>query len=345
MSSTYSTSLQIQLMGNGDQSGTWGSTTNTNWNLMEAAVAGAVTITMSNANYTLTVANGAADQARNMTVIATGTNSGIYQIIAPLVPKIYNIVNNTTGGYAVTVGGSTGATVSIPNGYTCFVYCDGTNFYACDTSSGGNFYVNGTLVATGTTTLSGNASVGGNLAVTGTTTLTGTATAPTQTSGDNSTKIATTAFVTSALQAAYPVGSIYMNASSSTNPATLLGFGTWSALAAGQMLLGNGGGYSAGTTGGSSTTTISLSNLPPHDHSITDPGHYHDYGTPPPANPAGGGSYAFGIDGGGTSYQTDTKTTGITKTNTTQGSGSAFSNSAMTTISPYLVVYMWARTA
>jgi hypothetical protein len=334
MSSTYSTSLQIQLMGNGDQSGTWGSTTNTNWNLMESAVAGAVTIVMANANYTLTVANGAADQARNMTVIATGTNSGIYQIIAPLVPKIYNIVNNTTGGYAVTVGGSTGATVSIPNGYTCFVYCDGTNFYACDTSSGGNFYVNGTLVATGTTTLDGN------LVVAGTTTLSGVATALTPTLGDNSTNVATTAFVqsnvTAAVEAAYPVGSVYMNVSNSTNPATLLGFGTWVALAAGQMLLGSGGGYTAGSTGGSATTTLSTANMPSHSHSVSDPGHSHTYDTRTAELVQSGGSTPCWF--GDQTVNTGTSTTGITIGNT--GSGTAFN-----TISPYLVVYMWARTA
>jgi hypothetical protein len=126
---------------------------------------------MSNANRTLTTANGAADEARNMTLIVSGSNSAVYQVIAPLVPKIYNVVNNTTGGYAITIGGATGATVSIPNGYTCFVYCDGTNFYACDTSSGGNFYVNGTLTVTGAVNFASTIPVasGG----TGATTLTG----------------------------------------------------------------------------------------------------------------------------------------------------------------------------
>ena len=50
MASTYSTSLQIQLVGNGEQSGVWGTSTNTNWNLIEQAVAGVVNITMVNAN-------------------------------------------------------------------------------------------------------------------------------------------------------------------------------------------------------------------------------------------------------------------------------------------------------
>ncbi len=65
-----------------------------------------------------------------------------------------------------------------------------------------------------------NFAVGGNL------TVTGTATGVTATFGDSTTKFATTAFVQAALAAAYPVGSIYINATNSTNPGTLLGFGT-----------------------------------------------------------------------------------------------------------------------
>ena len=174
-------------------------------------------------------------------------------------------------------------------------------------------------------------------------TLTGTPVAPTATVGTNTTQIATTAFVTSAVQAAYPVGSIYMNASNSTNPATLLGFGTWTATGQGRMLLGTDNStYTAGTTGGSATTTISSGNLPAHDHSITDPGHFHTNVVSP--NPDVNNFTGPG-DRGNLAGQTTTAVTGITKTNTTQGNGSLFSNTAMTTISPYLVVYMWVRTA
>ena len=191
MSSTYSTSLQIQEIGNGEQSGTWGTTTNNNWVLMEQAVAGVTTITMANTNYTLSVINGAPDEARSMNLIVKGTNSAIYQVVAPLAPKIYNVVNLTVGGYAITIGGSTGATVSVPNGYATFVYCDGINFYSANTTSAGAFYVNGALTASGIADV-------GNLSVSGSTALSGTATAPTVTpSTDNSTKIATTAFVQS----------------------------------------------------------------------------------------------------------------------------------------------------
>jgi hypothetical protein len=204
MASTYSTSLKIQLMGNGEDSGTWGSITNTNWNLIEQAVSGVQTITMANSNYTLTNLNGVSDEARNMVLVVQGTNSGIYQVIAPLnQPKMYVISNQTTGGYAITIGASSGSIVTIPNGVTAQVYTDGTNFYSAQTGSAGNFNVNGTLTASGVTD-TGSLTVGSTLAVTGTSTFTGAValngggTSTTPTAGDNSTKIATTAFVAAA---------------------------------------------------------------------------------------------------------------------------------------------------
>jgi hypothetical protein len=156
MASTYTTSLKIQQIGNGEQSGVWGSTTNTNWTLMEQAVAGVQTITMSNANYTLTNLNGVLDEARNMVLVITGTNSGIYQVIIPTnQSKFYVVSNQTTGGYAITIGISGGSVVSIPNGTTIQVYTDGTNTYSAQTSSAGNFLVNGNLTVTGTSNFTG----------------------------------------------------------------------------------------------------------------------------------------------------------------------------------------------
>lgn len=142
-------------MGNGEDSGVWGSISNTNWNLMEQAVAGVQTITMANANYTLTNLNGVSDEARNMVLVVNGTNSAIYQIIAPLVTKFYVVSNQTVGGYAITIGGATGSIITVPNGTTVQVYCDGTNFYSAQTSSAGNFNVNGNLTVSGNITVSG----------------------------------------------------------------------------------------------------------------------------------------------------------------------------------------------
>ena len=210
MASTYSPSLKLELIGSGDQSGTWGTTTNKNLgDLLEQAITGVESITMVNANYVLTNYNGVLDEARNAVLVVSGTNSAIRQIVAPLVEKLYVIYNNTTGGFAITIGGVSGTTVTIPNGVTAQVYCDGTNFYSSQTGSAGNFTVNGALTAsgnlavTGTSALTGNVSMAGDLAVTGATTHTGTTTfvgipsGPTAASGTNTTQLATTAFVQS----------------------------------------------------------------------------------------------------------------------------------------------------
>ena len=225
MASSYTTSLKIQEIGNGEQSGVWGSTTNTNWTLIEQAVAGVQTITMSNSNYTLTNLNGVSDEARNMVLVVQGTNSGIYQVIIPVnQPKMYVIYNNTTGGYAITIGttGVGGTLISVPNGVTAQVYTDGTNTYSAQTGSAGNFLVNGNLSVTGNQVDVGNMSVGGTFGVTGTSSLAATSfsvspTAPTPTTGDNSTKVATTAFVATA------TGSLGTMASQNANNVAITG--------------------------------------------------------------------------------------------------------------------------
>ena len=141
MPSTYSTSLKIELIADGEQSGTWGQTTNKNLGtLLEQAIVGVQSITMSDANYTLSNLNGLSDEARNAVLVVTGTNTAIRAVVAPLVPKEYTVVNNTTGGYAITIGASTGVTVTIGNGLAVSVYCDGVNgFYPSIIANGGTF--------------------------------------------------------------------------------------------------------------------------------------------------------------------------------------------------------------
>ena len=153
MSSTYSTNLKLELIGNGDQSGTWGTTTNNNLGtLIEQAIAGVQSITMSNADYTLSNYNGTSDEARNAILVVGGTNSAIRKIVAPQSQsKAYTVANNTSGGYAITIGAPTGTSVTIPSGVTAQVYTDGANFYSSQTGSAGSFTVNGTLTATGVT--------------------------------------------------------------------------------------------------------------------------------------------------------------------------------------------------
>lgn len=131
MASTPSPSLRLELIANGEQAGLWGTTTNTNLGtLLEQAICGSITIVMINANYTLTDSNYVVNEARNAAIVATGTNAAVRDIIAPLVKKLYVVKNGTTGGFDIRIRASSGLAVTIPNGATTIVYCDGTNFYA-----------------------------------------------------------------------------------------------------------------------------------------------------------------------------------------------------------------------
>ena len=163
MASTYSPSLKLTLIGDGDQSGIWGQTTNTNLGtLLEQAITGVQSITMVDANYTLTNFNGVTNEARNAVLVVTGTNNAIRDLIPPVVEKLYTIVNNTTGGFAIRVIGGSGTGVNIPNGTTQFVYCDGTNFIAASAA-----FTNGSVLSvsgggTGLSTLTANNVILGN---------------------------------------------------------------------------------------------------------------------------------------------------------------------------------------
>lgn len=137
------------------------------------------------------------------------------------------------------------------------------------------------------------------------------------------------------VQGAYPVGSIYMNASNATNPASLLGFGTWAAMGEGRVLMGagtgGGGTYAAGATGGSKDAIVVS-----HTHSITDPGHTHTYNYDATAAVRAGSN-------GDTPYTRTTQNTGSSTTGISIDSTGSSGTDA--NLQPYLVVYMWYRTA
>lgn len=200
---TFSSVLKLELPGDGQQSGTWGQTTNKNFGtLVEQAITGVQTITMVDANYTLSNLNGVSDEARNPVIIATGTNSAVRDVIAPLVTKLYWVYNNTTGGFAINFKAASGTSVSIPNGTITAVFCDGTNFSALMNGTAGNFTINGNGSVTGTMTLAGalsgtTATFSGAISAVSPT-FTGTPIAPTAAAGTNTTQIATTAFVQAA---------------------------------------------------------------------------------------------------------------------------------------------------
>ena len=178
-----------------------------------------------------------------------------------------------------------------------------------------NGTVAGTLDVTGVTTLSGA------------TTLSGVSTAPTETAGNNTTRIATTAFVTTAANAlnaaAYPIGAIFTTTAVYANSAavvTAIGGTTWTSFGAGKVLIGL---DSSDTdfdtveeTGGSKTHTLTTAEMPAHTHE----GGY-----------TGSASFHVGQSSGGGPIAGPTSSTG--------GDG------AHNNVQPYIVVYMWKRTA
>jgi len=158
MSSTYSSSLRIELIGAGDQAGTWNTTTNTNLGtIIESAIAGYVSVSVTSANQAFTALDGAPDQARNAVIALTTTTTANFAVYAPPQEKTYIIYNTTA--YTATIYNSTviggviaaGAGISIPTLRKQLVFSDGTNFYSTDITN-----LTGAVTSVGNTTSLGS---------------------------------------------------------------------------------------------------------------------------------------------------------------------------------------------
>jgi len=361
MSSTYSSSLRIELIGSGDQAGAWGATTDSNLAyIMDTAIAGYQAVPITSTSQALTYVNGPSSTANlNQSVYAmlkfTGASAATSVYIPPA-SKQYILYNNS--GYTVTVYNSTvignttaaGSGVSIVNGDAVTVWSDGTNVYGIKSSgvSGALPIANG---GTGQTTQQAAINA-----------LTGTQTnnRVLRSDGTNATlsQVALATDVSGTLPIAnggtgqttlaalgnlfYPVGSIY-SSTSATSPATSLGFGTWTAFGAGRVMIGvgTGGGatYTGGQTGGSKDAVV-VSHTHTATSTVTDPGHFHKTNASGNIGNTGGGQAL--TQQVGQTLNTTSATTGITvsTSNTTEGVSATNAN-----LPPYIAVYMWERTA
>lgn len=126
MPSTYS-DLKIELIATGEQSGTWGTTTNTNLGTaLEEAITGSADVSFSSGTVTLTLTNTNATQAaRNLRLNLTGTSGGAQNLIVPAIEKLY-LINNGVAD-TITVKNSSGTGIAVPAGKSMFVYNNGTN--------------------------------------------------------------------------------------------------------------------------------------------------------------------------------------------------------------------------
>ena len=129
MATAYTPILQLALPVTGELQGTWGTVVNDNiTSMIEQAIAGLATInTWTTASHTLTTANGTTSEARCAVLECSGAPGAAATVICPASTKLYVIKNSVTGGYAVTLKTSAGTGISVPNGSTALLYCDGTN--------------------------------------------------------------------------------------------------------------------------------------------------------------------------------------------------------------------------
>lgn len=131
MASTYS-QLKIELIGTGDQAGTWGATTNVNLGTaIEQAITGNSTVTFASANAAIALTDTNASQtARSLRLTANGTITNVQYLFVPAITKQYLVVNSLSNSVIVANGsntGATGTTVTIPAGKSMGVFNDGTN--------------------------------------------------------------------------------------------------------------------------------------------------------------------------------------------------------------------------
>ena len=259
--STYSPDLRIELITTGDQAGTWGNTTNTNWAyVLEQAVAGYISVSVTSANQAFTYLNGgsataALNQAVHAAIALTTTTSANFAVYAPPASKLYIIYNAsayTATIYNSSVIGNTtaaGTGVFIPAGKTVSVWSDGTNFsyasnYADSMGVANGITAGAGLSIGGSEVVNGDISASGYLSTTSSAYLNG---APTQTVAQ-STAVTAGASTISFVSAVYRNGLAVALTSSGTLPTGLSANTTYFVVNTSATTTFSGAGSISGTT-------------------------------------------------------------------------------------------------
>lgn len=125
MASTYTTNSGIELIATGEQSGTWGETTNTNLQIIDRLTSGVGVITLSGTTHTLTTTDGTLSDGQHAVLVFSGSPSGTNTVtISPNNQAKSYLVKNSSGESVVLTQGS-GGNVTIPDGESAVVYADG----------------------------------------------------------------------------------------------------------------------------------------------------------------------------------------------------------------------------
>lgn len=156
MPSSYNNNLRLEMIATGEQSGTWGQTTNTNLGtLIVDAITGMTSVTTNVSPYTLTALNGTADQSRAAALQLQTSTGANFIVVVPTVTKLY-VVKNVDATYSATVKTASGSGVTVPPLKSVLLRCDGTDVIEQLNQIVGNFTVGGNISIGGTTTLSGD---------------------------------------------------------------------------------------------------------------------------------------------------------------------------------------------
>ena len=184
MPSTYSPDLRIELIANGEKTGTWGTITNTNLGtLIEDAISGLANVTVAGApvggivSQALTALNGLADQARCAAIVLTSaiTSPNTIKVFVPPASKLYVFTNNCTVTVTVVTSDTIdsivpavgGTTVAIPAGKSMLLRCDGINIVEQFNYAGGSFETAGNISTLGNASITGTLTVGSTMTANG----------------------------------------------------------------------------------------------------------------------------------------------------------------------------------
>jgi hypothetical protein len=329
MPSSYSPDLRIELIANGEKTGTWGTITNDNLGvIIEDAISGLASVSVTSANQALTAQNGAADQSRCAAVSLTTTTGAPFNVYVPPVTKLYVIQNAssfTATVYASTVLGNTtaaGSGTAIPAGRSVLVRCDGTNVFdqfnhvVNNMSFGGNISVAGDASVTGTTTLLDDLILGGSPGTSGQVVVSQGAGNP---PAWGNAFVAGMIMMWSGTIATIPSGWLLCNGSSGTpdlRDRFIVGATSDDAGVAKTNITG-----SLTQTGGSKDAIV-VSHT--HTATVTDPGHTHSITFD--AEVTSGNLYNGGGFGRTTTRNTGSSSTGISVSNSTAGSSGTNAN-------------------
>ena len=144
---TYTTNSGIKKIATGDESGTWGTSTNTNFDIIDRVAAGVGDITLSGTTHTLTTSDGSASDGQYHVLLLGGSPSGTNTItVAPNDAKRMYFVKNNSGQSAIFSQGA-GANVTVANGASAIIYCDGAGSGAAVVDIGASLPLSGALLA------------------------------------------------------------------------------------------------------------------------------------------------------------------------------------------------------